>query len=140
MKALLDTNIIIDVLERREPFFKDSYKLIQLNLQEKLETVISAGTITDVYYIINRSIHDANKAKEKIIALATLINICDTTTADINAALAIEIPDFEDAVIVAIAKRIKADYIITRNETNFSNSIVPVLAPKQFLQKFFGGK
>jgi predicted nucleic acid-binding protein len=78
MKVLIDTNIIIDILERREPFFQDSYNLIQLAVQGKLEAFMSAGSVTDVYYIINRSLHDAGKAKEKIIGLTTLVALCDT--------------------------------------------------------------
>jgi len=133
MKVLVDTNVIIDILEHREPFFEDSYKVIQLGLQDKIEAFMSASAVTDVYYIINRSIHDAHKAKEKTIALTTLINICDTTAKDISIGLALPISDFEDAVIAAIAKREKADYIITRNEADFSDAPVPAVSPSRFL-------
>jgi predicted nucleic acid-binding protein len=52
MRVLVDTNVIIDILDHREPFFEDSYKLIQLAVQGKLEVFMSAGAVTDVYYII----------------------------------------------------------------------------------------
>jgi len=136
MKVLLDTNIIIDVLEHREPYFLKSYRLIQLGLQGKLNTMISASAVTDVYYIINRSIRDANEAREKIIALTTLSTRCDTTTSDINTALTEKIADFEDAVLAAIAKREKANYIITRNEADFTGSTVPAINPDKFLRQF----
>ena len=135
MKVLIDTNIIIDVLEKREPFFQDSYKLIQLGIQGKLDTFMSAGAVTDVYYVINRSIHDANKAREKIIALTALVKICDTITGDINTALTLSISDFEDAVTSAIAKRERADYIVSRNEADFNNSPVPAINPNLFLRQ-----
>jgi predicted nucleic acid-binding protein len=137
MKVLIDTNVIIDVLEHREPFFPDSYRIIQLSLQAKLDTFMSAGAVTDVYYVINRSIHDADKTREKIIALNALINVCDTTALDIKTALTFNIPDFEDAVVAAIAKREKADYIVSRNEDDFVNSSVPAMNPKRFLGQFF---
>jgi predicted nucleic acid-binding protein len=136
MKVLVDTNIIIDILERREPFFQDSYNLIQLAVQGKLEAFMSAGSVTDVYYIINRNLHDAGKAKEKIIGLTTLVDLCDTLAGDINAALTLNVADFEDAVIAAIAKREKADYIVTRNEEDFKDSPVPAISPAFFLQQF----
>jgi predicted nucleic acid-binding protein len=136
MKILIDTNVIIDILEQREPFFADSYKVIQLSLEGKIEAVMSAGAVTDVYYIISRGIHDRKKAREKILGLTTLIRIGDTLGVDINSALPMNIPDFEDAVVAAIAKREKADYIITRNETDFANSPVPAISPAQFLGKF----
>jgi predicted nucleic acid-binding protein len=136
MKILIDTNVIIDILEQREPFFMDSYKVIQLSLEGKFEAGMSAGTVTDVYYIISRSIHDHMKAREKLTGLTTLIRICDTLAMDITAALPMNIPDFEDAVVAAIAKREKADFIITRNEADFTNSPVPAISPAQFLDKF----
>jgi len=136
MKVLIDTNVIIDILEKREPFFTNSYRVIQLGLEEKLETLMSAGTVTDVYYIINRSLHNANKAKEKIITLTNLVTFCNTTSDDISNALTSGITDFEDAVVAAIAKREKAVYIITRNEADFTNSPVPAINPAQFLTQF----
>ena len=136
MKVFLDTNIIIDILEHREPFFQDSYRIIQLGLQGNLDALISAGAVTDVYYIINKSIRDANKAREKIMGLTALISICDTTALDINAALSLDICDFEDSVVAAMAKRVRADYILTRNEDDFINSPVAILNPAQFLRLF----
>ena len=136
MKVIIDTNIIIDILEKREPFFQDSYRVVQLGLDGKLDTLMSAGAVTNVYYIINRSLHDTNKAREKIFALTTLINICDTASDDIAVALTLFITDFEDAVVAAIAKREKADFIVTRNEADFHNSPVPVINPAQFIQRF----
>ena len=136
MKIFIDTNVIIDILEHREPFFADSYKVIQLGLQGKLEAVMSAGAVTDVYYVISRSIRNNNKAREKIIALTALINICDTAAVDITAALPLNILDFEDAVNAAIAKREKAAFIVTRNETDYVNSPVPAISPAQFIHQF----
>jgi predicted nucleic acid-binding protein len=136
MKILIDTNVIIDILEHREPFFADSYKAVQLSLEGKIEAIMSAGAVTDVYYIISRSIHDQKKAREKIMGLTALIRICDTLAVDIGSALLINISDFEDAVVAAIARREKTDYIITRNEADFTHSPVPAINPTRFLDKF----
>ena len=138
MKVFVDTNIIIDILERREPFFQDSYRIIQLGLQGKLETLMSAGSVTDVYYVMSRSLRDAAKTKGKILALTSLIDLCSTTANGIHTALTLNIADFEDAVIAAAAKQEKADFIITRNEADFSGSPVPAIDPAQFLRRFFG--
>ena len=137
MKVLIDTNIIIDILEQRKSFFKDSYKVVQLGLEGNLETLMSAGAVTDVYYIINRSLRDTNKTREKIFALTNLVSVCDTTSDDINTALSLYVSDFEDAVVSAVAKREKADLTITRNHSDFENSPIPAISPKEFLQKFF---
>jgi predicted nucleic acid-binding protein len=136
MRVLVDTNVITDILDHREPFFEDSYKFIQLAVQGKLETFMSAGAVLDVYDIISRSLHDAQKAREKIIALTTLIGLCDTTVKDINTALTLNIADFEEAVIASAARRERAEYIVTRNEADFTDSLVPAISPAHFLRQF----
>ena len=136
MKVFIDTNIIIDILEHRKSFFANSYRILQLGLEGKIKILMSAGAVTDVYYIINRSLQDATIAREKIFALSNLISICNTTSDDINNAITLYMKDFEDAVIASIAKREKADLIITRNEADFVNSPVPAKSPHKFLIGF----
>ena len=136
MKVLVDTNIILDILEEREPFYEDSYKIIQLSLEGMLDIIMSAGAVTDVYYLMRQFLRDANKARESIFILSNLIKICNSTSNDITKALILFINDYEDAVVAAIAKREKADYIITRNEADFAGSPVPAINPAQFLERF----
>jgi len=137
MKVLIDSNVIIDVLGNREPFFNDSYKVITLGLEGKIETIMSAGAVTDVYYILNRYIHDANTVREKMFILSNYVKICKATSEDITSAIILFIPDFEDAVVAAVARREKADFIITRDESDFENSPVPAMNPAQFIKQFY---
>jgi len=134
MKVIIDTNIIIDVFGKREPFFRDSYNVIQLGLEGIIETIMSAGAATDVYYITRKYSPDAVIARENIFILSNIVKLCNSTPEDITSALILFIPDFEDAVTAAIAKREKADYIITRNEGDFANSPVPAISPEDFLK------
>jgi predicted nucleic acid-binding protein len=136
MKALIDTNVIVDVIERREPFFADSYAIVRLVAEGGLDAVIPAGSIADTYYIIRKSGKDAGKAKDAIATLLQLVNVCDTAATDINAALTLDLPDFEDAILAATAKRERTDSIITRNERDFSQSPVPALSPTDFLAQW----
>jgi predicted nucleic acid-binding protein len=136
MKVLIDTNVIIDILERRKEFFQASYEVAQLSMQGRIQAFMPVSAVTDVYYIIHQSVHDAEKSKKAIINLTTLIGLCDTTVNDITTALTFPVKDFEDAVIAAIAKREKADYIITRNEVDFRGSPVPAVSPAMFLEQY----
>jgi len=136
MKVIIDTNIIIDILQRREPHFQDSYRTILLGLQEKVETFLCAAAVADIYFIISRNINDAKKVQEKINAINVLIKLCDTKSEDVNTALSLNMPTFEDAMIAAIAKREGADYIVTRNEEAFTGSPVPTISPSQLLDQF----
>ncbi|MCL2265380.1 MAG: PIN domain-containing protein [Treponema sp.] len=137
MKVIVDTNIIIDVLGKNEKFYDDSYKIILLGLEGEIETIMSASAVTDVYYILMKYIHDAVTVREKIFLLANNVKICKATSEDITNAVILFMPDFEDAVIAAIAKREKADFIITRNDSDFSNSPVPAISPAQFVNRFY---
>jgi len=134
MKVLLDTNIIIDIFARREAFYKNSYKVLQLGLEGIIETIMSAGAIKDVFYILKKYIPDANEVREKIFLISNYIKICNTTPEDITSAVILFMPDFEDALIAAAARREKADYIITRNEKDFKNSPIPAITPEDLLE------
>ena len=137
MKVYIDSNVIIDVLQEREPFFKDSFRIIQLGLEDEIEIFMSAGEITNIYYVIRKSLKDAVAAREKNFLFANYVKICKAASEDITNAIILFIPDFEDAVIAAIARREKADFIITRNEADFENSPVPAINPAQFIKKYF---
>jgi predicted nucleic acid-binding protein len=135
VRALIDTNIIVDVIERREPFFGDSYAVIRLAAEGKLDAVTPAGSIADAYYIIRKSGKNAAEAKDAIAKLLQLVSTCDTAASDVTVALTLGVSDFEDAILAATAKREKAEFIITRNERDFSRSPVPALSPTDFLKR-----
>jgi len=137
MKVLIDTNVIIDVLGKNEKFYDDSYKIILLGLEGEIETIMSASAVTDVYYILKKYIHDSVSLRENIFLLSNYLKICKATAEDITNAVLLFIPDFEDAVVAAIAKREKADFIISRNESDFENSHIPAISPAQFINRFF---
>ena len=132
MKLFIDTNVILDILLKLEPFFQDSYEIIQSGLQEHI-LCFSASSATDIYYLLRKAIGNEN-AKEALSKIMQLIQCVDTQQRDILNALASELPDFEDAVIDSVAARIKADYIVTRNTKDFSTSVVKALSPADFLK------
>jgi len=134
MKVVIDSNIIIDVLERREPFFQKSYEVIQLSLNKQIDGYVCAGCMTDIHYIIRKNVKDNNKAKEAMIHLEELVGVCDTLASDITASHVLDMNDFEDAVLAATAKREKADYIATRNKRDFINSPVAAVEPEELVR------
>ncbi|MDR1192710.1 MAG: PIN domain-containing protein [Peptococcaceae bacterium] len=139
MKAIIGTNVIIDVTDRRAEFFADSYRTIQLSMQKAFNGYITAGAVSDIYYITRKSTGDAKKAREAIAGLIELVSVCDTRAGDIPAALVIDMPDLEDAIVAATAKREKADFIVTRNVRDYRNSPIPAVTPQDFLNKLDGG-
>jgi len=135
MRILVDINIVLDVLLRRTDFFNASYNVLKLSTLDKAEVFVTANAITDIYYILLRANKNADKSKEVIIQLLKLVGIADAIASDIMNALSSKVTDLEDALVGAIARRVKADYIVTRNTKDFSNSPVPAIDPINFLQQ-----
>ena len=133
MRVVIDTNIIMDIFLKREPFFQKSYEVFDLIVFDIVEGGVTANSITDIYYLLNRQFKDSEKSKSIILQINELLAIYDTTAIDISQALISEMTDFEDAVVASTAKREKADYIITRNIKDFERSAVKAVTPDEFI-------
>ena len=132
MRLLIDTNVILDVFMRREPFFADSYRAIRTAAEQGYECLLSASAATDIFYILRKHLKSPEEAKARLRDLAKLAQFTDVQPADIDTALTAEMPDFEDAVVNAIAVRVGADYILTRNTKDFSGAKAHAIAPVDF--------
>lgn len=133
MKILIDTNVILDIIQKREPFFSNSYQALRNAIETDTECMISASAVTDIFYILRKSLQSSQKAKARIEQLSQIVTFADVQGADIHTALMRSIPDFEDAVVDAVAERNRASYILTRNVKDFAGSSVPAITPTEFL-------
>ena len=136
MKVFLDTNILLDIVERREPHFADSYQIFMKSAQRKIEAIIGASSITDIYYITRKNCKNAEQAIGFIIDMLKVVTAVDTKAADIQEAIRLSFSDFEDAVAAATAARENADYLITRNTGDYKKSPITVIGPADFLKKY----
>lgn len=134
MNVLIDTNIILDVLCRREEFYVDAAKIFKLCEVKKISGYISALSVPNIVYIMRKEL-DADKIKEIIEALSMIFIITDLKSEDLKKAVSMNFKDFEDAIQSACALRIKADYIITRNIKDFTESKVAAIKPLEFLER-----
>lgn len=134
MKALIDTNIILDVFCKRPDFYEDSAKVFKLCEVKRISGVISALSIPDIMYILRKEL-DAKKTKEILDNLSLIFSIADLKADDLKKAAEMEFKDFEDAVQSACAARIKANYIITRNIRDFTMSKVAAIKPTELLKR-----
>ena len=135
MRILIDTNIILDIVQKQEPFFADSYQALRKAIETNVECLISASAATDIFYMLRRAFQSSQKAKERIEQLSQIFAFADVQGADIQTALMRSMPDFEDAVVDAVAERSGASYILTRNIRDFAGSSVPAVTPAEFLKK-----
>jgi predicted nucleic acid-binding protein len=131
MRVFFDTNVIVDVIERREPFFNHSSAVFLMAVNGQIEGLIGAGSITDLYYITRRSLKDGILALNSIIDILKSLTLVDTTAQSIWEAMDLNFADFEDAVVTVSAQREQAAYIITRNAKDFGTSPIPAISPNE---------
>ena len=132
MKALIDTNVVIDSLQSREGFLEDA-RQIMLRITD-YEGYIAASSITDIFYLQSRFFRSKKKAKQNLNDLLKLFSILDTTANDCRNALRNDAPDFEDAVLLESAMREGLDAIVTRNKKDFKNASIKIYTPSEFLK------
>ncbi len=132
MKILLDTNIVLDILLKREKFFLRSREIFILVEEKKVEGFLSASSFITIYYLISKYL----SKKEADESIEILLKLFDVTYLDKNIiknAVENNEVDFEDSVIYTSAYYEGIDYIITRDKRGFKNSKVECLNPENFL-------
>lgn len=134
MKVLIDTNIILDVLCKRPAFYEDSAKIFKLCEVKKISGVISALSIPNIMYILRKEL-DADKTREILDSLMLIFSVADLKADDLKKAADMRFKDYEDAIQSACATRIKANYIVTRNIKDFSESKVTAIKSAELLDR-----
>lgn len=132
-KAMLDTNVILDVLLAREPFADSSRQIFKLCEEGKLQGIVTASCITDIYYIVRKHSKDPDLAYRVLGKLFDIVRVCDTTGADIISVYQQKPKYFEDCVVATCALRVGCDCIITHNPTDFDTSELPPITPMEFI-------
>jgi len=136
MKILLDTNVVMDVIEKREPSYKDAVTLLKAVSAMEAECYFSASSAKDVFYLVKRHTGSLEKAKKAIVSISKFAIFCDTTKQDVQSALLSDMVDFEDAILVSSAERENMDFVVTRNKKDFINATVKIITPMEFLEIF----
>ncbi len=130
--ALIDLNVILDMLQRRRPFFETSARVLALAEKRAFRGVWSAHSITTLFYLYARD-QTADAARVAITDLMQFLAVAAVDQQVIETALALPYRDFEDAVQMAAAMHESADYLITRNVADFKLGPIPALTPAEFL-------
>lgn len=135
MKLLVDTNVILDLLAKREPFDVASQQLFSMADRDMIELVVSSLSLVNAHYIL----HDVMKIKESrsiIRKYKVLVTLYDLNDKIVELALNdSDFPDFEDGIQYYTALESQCQFIVTRNLKDFKKSAIPVLSPKEFLSQ-----
>lgn len=134
MKVLIDTNVILDVLCNRSEFVEDSSRVWKYCEVNQIEGYISALSVPNIVYILRKEL-TPQKTQQLIQQILMIFEAIDLKSSDLKNAAEMLSSDFEDAVQMCCANRIKADYIITRNIRDFKESKVPALKPSELLER-----
>ncbi len=133
MNIMLDTNVIIDYIAVRQPWYQDVEQIWKRIRSGADRAYVSASALTDIYYITRRMLDDTFALKAVTLCTHTLA-ICTVDRAIVSHALALSGGDFEDNIVIACAQREQLDAIVTRNYQDFHHAAITVYTPADYVQ------
>lgn len=134
--VLFDTNIILDILEKRFPFYDASKSVLEHCVSGGITGYIALHSVSNIFYILRKS-YSATDRRQLILDILDLLQVTGADHESVRNALQREdFSDFEDCLQDECAKQISANYIVTRNTADFSMSDVPAIAPDDLLKIF----
>jgi predicted nucleic acid-binding protein len=133
IRILLDLNILLDVLQKREPFFKDSSLVLSLIEEGTIDGFISAHSVTTLMYLLAKD-KSIDLAKIVLTSLLQFLKVIRVDQSTIEQALNLPYKDFEDAVQMIAALQSRLDFLVTRNPRDYPHPAVPVLQPVELLK------
>ena len=136
MKLLIDTNVVLDVLLRREPFSKTAAEVLNLTQRDDVQEYVSASAITDIYYIANKQMKDCDAVRDLLKRLLMVVSVVAVSEREIQNALNLAWGDFEDSVQYSVALLNEMDGIVTRNPSDYQEANIRIWLPEQALELF----
>jgi predicted nucleic acid-binding protein len=132
IKVLFNLNIILDVLQEREPFYEVSAQLLAHAETGKIQGFLAPHSLTTLFYLIQKD-QSAAYAKVMITNLLQILKIATVDQSTVEQALNLPYNDFEDAVQMMAAVQCRVDYLVTRNTRDFQPAPLTVLQPGELL-------
>ena len=133
-KLLVDTNIVIDLLSKRDDFFQEAQELFTLADNKKVELFVSSLTFANTHYLLAKH-QKLDEARKTLIKFKVLVEVSALNNKIIELALVSDFKDFEDAIQYHTALENGVDIIITRNKKDFKSSKIPVMTAGEYLRK-----
>ncbi|MEX2350634.1 MAG: PIN domain-containing protein [Flavobacteriaceae bacterium] len=129
----IDTNIVLDLLSKREKFYRDAQDLFTLADNNNETLYISTLTFANTYYLLSKH-HKPQEAKNILLKFKLLVTILSVNDKILELALISDFKDFEDAIQYFTALENKTEFIITRNKKDFKHTQLPVMTAKEYLK------
>ena len=129
----VDSDVILDVLEKRERFYEYSAQILSLGDEKKIKLVTTSLAFANIYYLLRKHL-GIEKAKENLRKLRIIVDVISVNTKEVDLALNSELSDFEDALQYFTALDGKIEFIITRNVRDYKNPKLIVQTPQQYIE------
>jgi predicted nucleic acid-binding protein len=132
IKVLIDLNILLDVLQRREEFYAVSARVLSLVEAGRIDGMVAAHSLTTLFYLMARY-RNTEQARLMLTQLLVFLSVATVDQAVIEGALNLPYRDFEDAVQMMAALHAGAAYLVTRNPLDFKAGPITALQPAELL-------
>ncbi len=133
MRVLIDTNVLIDHFGQRAPFFSVWEKLHVMQIFGDIELWVAPQSFADAFYILSKAV-SCEALQAAFIESLGFLNVCNVGQAEVLEACKRGWHDYEDCLVALCAENINADYLLTRDASDFKRSNVPCCTPERFLQ------
>ena len=131
MNVLLDTNIVMDALQERQPFDVPAKEIMRKACNGEIKCCFTANAATDIFYLYTKA-RDLQSARSALDYLLKNYGVVSVTHEDCANALSIPIDDFEDALAIACAQKANIEYVVTRDDKLLACDLkVKIVTPKK---------
>lgn len=134
-KLFVDTDIILDLLAKREPHYKYAAAIFTLADQKEIKLFVSSLSFANLNYILSKQ-YSSNNARKKLMAFKTLTTVLAVNDKIVKLSLASDFKDFEDGLQYYTATENNINKLITRNLKDYKSAEIIVLTAEQFLKVF----
>ena len=132
-RILIDTNVLLDYLLTREPFYEDAKKIVQICVEGRVKGCIAAHSISNMFFVLRKD-YNVGERREVLLNLCSIFDVEGIDKGKLLSGLQNEdFSDFEDCLQMECAKAYNAEYIITRNADDYKRSEIKAISPKDYL-------
>lgn len=134
MVILVDTNVALDFLTVRQPYYDGAQKVIRMCAEGQAEGYLALHSLPNIFYILRKSYSEGDR-REMLKKLCKVLGVTGASHEKVCAAIENDgFPDFEDCLQDGCAQEVSADYIVTRNAKDFQYSKVKAITTQEFLE------
>lgn len=135
IRLMIDTNIFLDVLLQREPFFESSKAVLKLCEDKMVQGFLSASSATDIFDIVRKCLQSTDLAYKALGSILNIVKVLTVTNDNVLNVFMQKATDFEDCLFATCAKSNKCSAIVTRDKKDFLDFGITLMSPEELLKE-----